>query len=261
MRTGRSWIVVTLVLALAALAPAGCATDDDLALQGDVAGDDPALDGPDGGKDDSATTLPLRFTDRELFVSSAAIRGEVRRVFRSAAELKSALGLDNPGIDFAREWAVFYTPGMARTDLLPGFMARIDTVKVSSTGLTLTVTTSLEQNGNCAARRSRPFLLVAIPKPADPPPYTRFVRADRTRACPTDVTYFDGVPFTAPQAAAALRAANLATAAQLGGAGITGSPASLITGGRPWASLGAVASTSGIGETTMTRLRALGAAF
>jgi hypothetical protein len=256
----RTSIVISLALVFAAVGSA-CTTEEDLAAQGDVAGEDPALDGPDGGKEDSATTLPLRFLDREVFVPSASIRNEVRKVFRSAAELKATLGMDNPGIDFSREWAVFYTPGMSRTDLLPGYLARIDTVKLSSTGLTLMATTSLEQNGNCASRRSRPFLLVAIPKPATPPPYTRFTRADRTRSCPTDVTYLDGVAFTAAQAAASLRAANLATAAQLTGAGITGSPAALVTGGRPWASLAAVAATSGIGVTTMTRLRDLGAGF
>ncbi len=252
-------LIVTVALGLAGLGAAACTTADD--EQGDVAGDDPALDGPDGGKDDSATTLPLRFLDHELFVPSAKIRTEVRKVFRTEAALEAELGIDNPGIDFSREWAVFYTPGMARTDLLPGYMARIDRVRVSSTGLTLTVTTSLEQNGACATRRSRPFLLVAIPRPADPPTYTRYERADRTRSCPTDVTYYDGVPFTAAQAAAALRAANLATAAQLTGAGITGSPQSIVVHGRAWGSLALVSGAAGIGETTMTRLRALAASF
>ncbi|MBZ0234286.1 MAG: hypothetical protein K8M05_18290 [Deltaproteobacteria bacterium] len=230
--------------------------DDDLA---EVEGDDPAA--TEDGKDDSATRLPLRFLPGELFLPTARIQDEVRRVFRTEAALEAALGIENPGIDFAREWAVFYTPGLARTDLLPGFMARIDTVRVSSTGLTIMVTTSLEQNGDCAPRRSRPFLLVAVPRPATPPPYTRFYRNDRTRSCPTDVTYLDGVAFTAAQLAASLRAANLATDAQLGAAGITGTQRSIITGGRTWPSLALVASTSGIGATTMTKLRTLGDSF
>ena len=261
MRRSPWSLVLALAFALCALPAAGCTTEDDLADAGDVTGDDPALDDADGGKDDSATTLPLRFMDRELFVPSALIRTEVRKVFRTEAALEAALGIDNPGIDFAREWAVFYTPGMARTDLLPGFMAKVDTVRVSSTGLTVMVTTSLEQNGTCPTRRARPFLLVAIPKPANPPPYTRFARADRTRACPTDVTYLDGVPFSAPQLAASLRAANLATAAQLSAAGITGSPASIITGGRAWSTLALLAGRAGIGEATMLKLRTLGASF
>ncbi|MBE7451949.1 MAG: hypothetical protein HS111_24605 [Kofleriaceae bacterium] len=266
---------LSLVAWLLAALLAGCAVEGERPDPGEVAGADPALDGPDGpgdgsddgtdgasgGKDDSALTLPLRFLPGELVVPSAAIQHEVRKVFRSAAALEAALGIPNPGIDFSREWAVFYTPGMARPDLLPGFWARIDTVRVSSTGLTIMVTTSLEQNGACAARRSRPFLLVAVPRPETPPPYTRFYRADRTRACPGGVTYHDGVPFTPAEEAAALRAANLATPGELHAAGITGAQASIVTGGRTWSRLAAVAGTAGIGSATMTKLRALGASF
>jgi hypothetical protein len=253
--------VATILLALTTLfAACGVETDDGIEDDtGDVAGDDPAATAE--GKDDSATTLPLRFLPGELFVPTASIQSEVRRVFRTEASLEAALGMENPGIDFSREWAVFYTPGVSRTDLLPGFMARIDTVRISSTGLTIMVTTSLEQNGNCPSRRSRPFLLVAVPKPASPPPYTRFYRNDRTRACPTDITYLDGVPFTDSELAGSLRAANQATAAQLSGAGITGSPQSLVIGGRTWGSLSLVASKSGIGPATMEKLRTLGHSF
>jgi len=255
----RSTVTLIVALALASAAvTTGCAVDD---LDQDVAGPDPALDGPGGGKDDGATTLPLRFLPGELIVPSAVIQDEVRKVFRTEEALEATLGIANPGIDFAREWAVFYTPGMSRPDLLPGFRARIETVRISSTGLTIMTTTALEQNGDCAPRRSRPFLLVAVPRPADPPPYTRFYRADRTRSCSTEVTYHDGVPFTPAQEAGALRAANLATAAQLGGAGITGTQQSIILGGRIWSSLAAVAGTTGIGPVTMTRLRTLGETF
>jgi hypothetical protein len=236
-----------------------CAVEEPMLVDVDVAGDDPAAAAD--GKDDSAATLPLRFLPGELFVPSAVIATEVRRVFRTEAALEAELGIDNPGIDFAREWAVFYTPGLSRTDLAPGFMARIDTVRISSTGLTIMVTTSLEQNGNCASRRSRPFLLVAVPRPENPPPYTRFYRNDRTRTCPTGLTYLDGVAFTDAQLGASLRAANLATSEQLSAAGITGSPRSLVMGGRTWTSLSLVASTAGIGATTMTRLRTLGDSF
>lgn len=252
------------IVVLLAVTMAGCGlepepADGEAEDVVEVAGDDPAA--TDDGKDDSATSLPLRFLPGELFLPSAKLQTEVRRVFRTEAALEEALGIDNPGIDFSREWAVFYTPGMSRTDLLPGFMARIDTVRVSSTGLTIMVTTSLEQNGNCPGRRTRPFLLVAVRRPETPPPYTRFYRNDRTRACPTDVTYLDGVPFSATQLAASLRAANLATDTQLAGAGITGTQRSIITGGRTWPSLARVASTTGIGATTMTRLRTLGESF
>jgi hypothetical protein len=215
------------------------------------------------GEEDHAdsATLPLRFLPGELILPSIAVRTEVREVFRTAEELEDVLQIDNPGIDFDHEWAVFYAPGSTNPDLLAGTQARIDKVTLSSTGLTLKVTTALEQNGaNCPTRRTRPFLLVAIPIPDDVPPYTRFYRADRTRVCGA-AAYYDGVPFTAAQAAGALRACNAATSAELGAAGITGTQRSIILGGRPWSSLSLVASRPGIGAATMEKLRALAADF
>ena len=73
--------------------------------------------------------------------------------------------------------------------------------------------------------------------------------------------YFDGIAFTQTQADASLRACNRATSDQLGAAGITGAQASIITSGRTWSSLGAVAGTTNIGPITMEKLRALGAGF
>jgi hypothetical protein len=222
-------------------------------------GDEDEL-GVEEGEAEGAS-LPLRFLPGELVVPTAVIQTEVREVFRSEAELAEVLQIENPGIDFAHEWAVFYAPGTTHPDLDPGAQARIDKVALSLTGLTLKVTTALEQNGaNCPTRRTRPFLLVAIPIPDDIPPYTRFYRADRTRVCGA-ATYYDGVPFTAAQAAGALNACNLATSAQLGAAGITGTQRSILLGGRPWTSLALVASRPGIGPATMEKLRALGAGF
>lgn len=246
------------VLAACAIACGDPSLDADLGA--DIEGDDPAADLADD-KGDGTAHLPLRFLPGELFVPSSLIRHEVRRVFRSEAALEAELGIDNPGIDFSREWGVFYTPGTSRPDLRPGFRARIDHVSLSSTGLTLKVTTALEQNGNCPPRSSRPFLLVAIPIPDEPPPYTRLYRADRTRACDPDITWLDDVPFTAAQVAGALRAANLATAAQLGAAGITGTQRSIVIAGRAWSSLALLASRPNIGPSTMEKLRTLGAQF
>jgi hypothetical protein len=71
----------------------------------------------------------------------------------------------------------------------------------------------------------------------------------------------DGVVFSAAQAAGALRAANQASSAQFGAAGLTGSPRTIIVNGRTWATLAAVANTAGIGAGTMTRLRTMSANF
>ncbi|MEZ4364729.1 MAG: hypothetical protein R2939_00410 [Kofleriaceae bacterium] len=247
-----------LVTSLVSAALAACVEPDPAGL-----GDDPSADLEDG-KADGGPTLPLRFLPGELTVPTAAIGHEVRAVYHDAAELTAGLGIANPGIDFATEWAVFYAPGAGHPDLAPGFRARIDTVALSATGRTLKVTTALEHNGDCAPRSARPFVLVAIPIVAvagdELPDLQRFYRADRTRSCGA-VSWYDGVSFTSAQAAAALRAANMATAAELGAAGITGSPRTRVLAGRPWSTLGQVAGTAGIGPATMTKLRALGADF
>jgi hypothetical protein len=122
------------------------------------------------------------------------------------------------------------------------------------------VATTLEHNGeDCPPRSARPFRLVAVPAPDDPPPYKRFYRGDRTRTCGGQV--HDGVPFTTQEAAAALDAANLATADELGDAGIKGTQAAIIIDGRTWPSLAVIAETYNIGPVTMANLRDLGATF
>jgi hypothetical protein len=250
MRRPTRALVTTAILA--ALSPAaGCFAE----------AEDPDADlDEEDGKADSAT-LPLRFLPGELFVPTALIQNEVRKVFRTEAELEAGLQIDNPGIDFDHEWAVFYAPGNTNPNLTQGAMARIETVSLSSTGLTLKVTTALQQNGvNCPWRRTRPFLLVAIPIPDEEPTYTRFYRADHTRTCSADA-YYDGVPFTGAQAAGALAACNGATQAQLSGVGITGAQQSIIVNGRTWSSLSLVASTPNIGPATMEKLRTLSAQF
>jgi hypothetical protein len=213
------------------------------------------------GQADTSPEIPLRFLPGELFVPSAVIRTELRKVFRTEAELEATLQMDNPGIDFSHEWAVFYALGSTNPEFVPEARARIDRVSLSQSGLTLKVTAALEKNGdNCPDRSSRPFILVAIEIPDDPPPYTRFYRADRTRMCSAD-SYYDGVAFTAEQAAGALRACNQASYTALGTAGITGSQRSIIINGRTWSTLAAVASTLNIGPATMEKLRALGASY
>ena len=209
------------------------------------------------GKAD-ALGLPLRFLPGNLVLPTHTLNAEVRRVFKSADELEQTLQIANPGIDFEHEWAVFYNPGLST--LQPGSRARIETVSLSLTGLTLKVTTALEHNGaDCPTRSTRPFLLVAVPIPDEPPPYTRFYRADRTRVCTLE--YYDGVPFTAAEVQGALRASNEATLAELDEAGIKGTQAKIIVQGRTWHSLAAVADTTGIGPITMNKLRTLGASF
>jgi hypothetical protein len=65
---------------------------------------------------------------------------------------------------------------------------------------------------------------------------------------------FDGVAFDETTAEVALDIANAAAAWELGGYGVTSSPASHLIAARPYATLAAVAATSGIGTVTMTAL-------
>lgn len=244
-----SLLVVGLVLG-------GCSVDEaDLDEMLDEDLDDDLDD--DLGKADHLG-LPLRFLPGNLVLPTHTLQDEVRRVFKTADELEQTLQIPNPGVDFANEWAVFYNPGLST--LLPGSRARIETVSLSLTGLTLKATTALQHNGDgCPARSTRPFILVAVPIPDEPPPHTRFYRADRTLTC--SLEFHDGVGFTEAEAEGALRAANLAEVAELNDVGITGAQASILVDGRTWFSLASVASTTNIGPRTMEKLRTLSASF
>ncbi len=67
---------------------------------------------------------------------------------------------------------------------------------------------------------------------------------------------FDGVPFDEATATTALAIANGATEAQLTAHGVTGTAAARLAAGRPFATLGVVADTSGVGPATMRALEA-----
>jgi hypothetical protein len=234
---------------------AGCTADES---EGDElsAEVDDGLEGEAGKAD--GHTLAIRIVPGNIALPTVLLEDEIYRVFESEDELEQVLQISNPGIDFSTEWGVFYNPGLDR--LLPGSRAWIDTVWISETGLTFQVRTTLEHNGTeCPGRSTRPFRLVAVPAPEDPPPYTRFYRGERTRECALES--YDGVPFTEEEVEGALEAANVATPAEIDDAGIKGTQASIILTGRPWMSLAAIADTTNIGPVTMNKLRELGAAF
>jgi DNA uptake protein ComE-like DNA-binding protein len=66
---------------------------------------------------------------------------------------------------------------------------------------------------------------------------------------------YDGVDFSDAEAATALEVANAANADQLADAGITTAPRNVLLDNRPWATLATVADFSGIGPSTMQRLK------
>lgn len=246
---------VVLAATLGWVAPScgtGLETDRDESVE--MEGADPLAE-----KADSVT---LRYTTTPgILLPTAKIQAPGKRVFKTASSFKRYFGIEAPGIDFTRYWMIFYTPGTATPELasLRGWRATVRSIRTTTSGLTLNVTTRLELPGNCAPSRTQPYLLAWFPKPAGvEPSSTKYYRDDLTRACDASLLYFDGVAFTGAEAADALRAANRATKTELLQAGVAGAPAAIIVAGRPWASLLALSATAGIGAGTMQALRELG---
>jgi hypothetical protein len=170
-------------LALLAALLAGCIIDD---IDEEPIDESVVLEDPDPeGKADGVTTLWFTPITREYFLPSAKIATETRKLFKSEAEWVAYFGQPSPGIDFTQSWAIFYTPGTQRADLVmsPGWRAKLSRVSLSSTGQTVSITTRLEMNGDCSWRSARPFVTATIKKPATNPPHKRFYRSDTTRSC------------------------------------------------------------------------------
>src|SRR5690349_18000452 len=129
-------------LSLILLVLASCAVVDD-------------ADTDEGVVEQDTTTVWYTPITREYFLPSAKVATEAHRVFKSEAQWVAFFGAPSPGIDFSTRWAIFYTPGTQRADLVDeqGWQAKLARVTVSSTGKTLSITTKLEHNGDCAARK------------------------------------------------------------------------------------------------------------
>ena len=173
-------LVRLLVLTLLA----ACAVEEEYV---ELEGDEEVVDDPDpDGKQDAALVWFTPIT-KEYFLPSAKVATESRKVFRSESEWKDFFGAASPGIDWSKNWAIFYTPGTQRPDLVmtPGWRARVNRVSLSSTGKTLSITTRLEMNGaSCPARSARPFVTATIPKQTlGDVAYKRFYKSDITREC------------------------------------------------------------------------------
>lgn len=160
----------------------GCAVDEEAPVLDDE--DVEVLDDPDPeGKADGATTVWFTQITKEYFLPTAKIATETRKLFKSEAEWVAHFGKPSPGIDWSKNWAIFYTPGTQRPDLVHtrGWRARFSRVSLSSTGKTLSITTRLEMNGDCPDRTARPFVTATIPKQTAT--YKRFYKSDITRVC------------------------------------------------------------------------------
>jgi hypothetical protein len=153
---------------------AGCATADDDLLDDDVFED----------TEQEASTQWYTVITKEYFLPTAKIQTEVRKVFASEQEWVEFFGQPSPGIDFTQNLAIFYAPGSSRPELQKaGWRSKLAKVTLSSTGKTLSVTTRLEENGDCAWRRGRPFITATIKRPATLPAYKKFYRDDTVREC------------------------------------------------------------------------------
>lgn len=136
--------------------------------------------------DDATIRFRVASGGYDYGLPTAKLQRETRRLFKSEASFRSYFGgAHSPGVDFTREWAVFYTPGTP--NLVRGSMAVVRSVKLTSTGGTLKVTTRHLKPGNCAPDRARPFVIVAFPKPRGTPT-TRYYKDDYTRSCGSATT-------------------------------------------------------------------------
>jgi hypothetical protein len=97
-------------------------------------------------------------------------------------------------IDFSREWAAYYTPGPEPT---VGYRASITRVRLSDSGATLKISTSLEEPGaycTPAASGGSPYAIVKFAKPASPPSRSRYSTQSVPVDCPApsdDPTWFE----------------------------------------------------------------------
>lgn len=170
-------LVLALVLTGCLIDDPGVEVDEEGVFDEDVVLDDPD---PEGKADGPSTVWYTQIT-REYFLPSAKVRTETRKLFKSEAEWVAHFGTPSPGIDFTRNWAIFYTPGTDNLEV--GGRARFVKVTLSATGKTLSITTRLEDNGDCAWRSARPFVTATIPKPVSNPAFKRFYKSDTSRSC------------------------------------------------------------------------------
>lgn len=107
---------------------------------------------------------------------------ELIQIITTGSQYEVVLGHPPKDIDFEREWAVLYAPG---PDVALGATAAVSDVRLSATGRTLLVTTSLEApEEGCAALQARPDqVLVKFPRPTERPLHARQYRDDRVRHC------------------------------------------------------------------------------
>ncbi|MCC6996323.1 MAG: protease complex subunit PrcB family protein [Deltaproteobacteria bacterium] len=152
------------------------AEPDALTVQGEVESETAALDDKADRPD-----LALRVVN---FTPPASVgRSETRRVLTTARAFRAFMGVAPTGIDFSREWVVYYSAGLKPTG---GHAASVTRVRSTDSGLTLKVTTRLDSPGPaCVVTQatSKPQVLVAFARPRPAPSYVSYSTANTTRSC------------------------------------------------------------------------------
>ncbi len=133
-----------------------------------------------GESEDGLSGLSLREI-KTFSAPSFATASENRKLFTSASQFSSYFGQKVPaGVDFSKEWLVFYATGPKKTG---GYSAKVTRARVEDRELILS--TRLEQPGEgCPVTQSltSPSTLVAIARPVGAKWY-RFTRYTKTNKC------------------------------------------------------------------------------
>jgi hypothetical protein len=164
---------------------AGCGGGDDADLTEEA--------GLQADVDDKADRAAIPVTP---FTDNIGTRGqtETRVLFTTAASYKSYFGHAAPAsVNFGTEWVVFYSAGSKNTG---GYQASVQRVRLSDSGLTIKVTTSLESPGvGCIVTQAftKPHQLVKFKKPTPRPFYVSYYRNDTLRNCGATGPFCGGI--------------------------------------------------------------------
>jgi hypothetical protein len=152
---------------------------------GDLVSPDVAVSTVDDAKTDQADVSFTPVTDLQL--RSSVGKTEEGRVIRSPTSFKAAFGTPPPDwLDFDQEWLAVYSAGIRPTG---GYTAEIERVRLSDTGKTVKVTSSLTAPGaDCVVTQelTKPFAVVRFP--AQPgAARSRFTKLVSTDTCGAQV--------------------------------------------------------------------------
>lgn len=155
--------------------------------------DDPLDDGA-FVEDEAGIRRTLLAEEVTLVATKAWSDRPTRKLFRNATEFDAFFGRGSAratGLDFRRQWVVFFSAGRQNTG---GFSARIDRIEVSSTGKTYyPFATFRSPGGGCMVTQAltKPHHLVSISKSRTVPSSLRWTIDRPFRHCSCDAIACD----------------------------------------------------------------------